>query len=306
VTTETGIRRLVPAADIDDYVFEPCGYSMNGILGPGFMTIHITPEAGFSYASVEVAGFDPEAYDPADMTSRILAIFRPRTASVSLSVDVAPPSGEYGWGTLAARPAGYGCASATCQELASGGRVAYYTFNPLPAGGPAAKPPPTPAAAGSGALASPGRAASGGGGARLLRHMPSFNSLPSLDSDAEFTASGGSSSGDEGAEAGARLAAALSQLRRNSSRRGSGSLSPKGVTIVAPHELVPSAPGACAPAAGGPAAATPAARVAPACAACKGSGVAAAAVVAVNAAGSDSSDGAASPASPVSPVRLTA
>jgi ornithine decarboxylase/S-adenosylmethionine decarboxylase len=44
VTTETGIRRLVPAADIDDYVFEPCGYSMNGILGGGFMTIHITPE----------------------------------------------------------------------------------------------------------------------------------------------------------------------------------------------------------------------------------------------------------------------
>jgi ornithine decarboxylase/S-adenosylmethionine decarboxylase len=44
VTTETGIRRLVPAADIDDYVFEPCGYSMNGILGGGFITIHITPE----------------------------------------------------------------------------------------------------------------------------------------------------------------------------------------------------------------------------------------------------------------------
>jgi len=44
VTTETGIRRLVPAADIDDYVFEPCGYSMNGILDGGFITIHITPE----------------------------------------------------------------------------------------------------------------------------------------------------------------------------------------------------------------------------------------------------------------------
>jgi hypothetical protein len=50
VTTETGIRRLVPAADIDDYVFEPCGYSMNGILGGGFMTIHITPEqVGWSW-----------------------------------------------------------------------------------------------------------------------------------------------------------------------------------------------------------------------------------------------------------------
>lgn len=29
-------------ADIDDYVFDPCGYSMNGILKGGFITIHIT------------------------------------------------------------------------------------------------------------------------------------------------------------------------------------------------------------------------------------------------------------------------
>jgi hypothetical protein len=77
VTTETGIRSLVPSADIDDYVFEPCGYSMNGIAGGGFITIHITPEDGFSYASVEVSGFDPTAYDPADMVSRILSIFKP-------------------------------------------------------------------------------------------------------------------------------------------------------------------------------------------------------------------------------------
>lgn len=83
VTTETGIRSLVPAAVIDDYVFEPCGYSMNGILGSGFITIHITPEDGFSYASVEVSGFDPSAYDPADMVSRILAIFKPGKVSAA-------------------------------------------------------------------------------------------------------------------------------------------------------------------------------------------------------------------------------
>jgi hypothetical protein len=81
VTTETGIRSLVPSADIDDYVFEPCGYSMNGIAGGGFITIHITPEDGFSYASVEVSGFDPTAYDPADMVSRILGIFKPGKVS---------------------------------------------------------------------------------------------------------------------------------------------------------------------------------------------------------------------------------
>lgn len=51
-TTETGIQALKPNALIDDYVFEPCGYSMNGIDGSGLITIHITPEKGFSYASV--------------------------------------------------------------------------------------------------------------------------------------------------------------------------------------------------------------------------------------------------------------
>jgi hypothetical protein len=54
VTTDTGIRALMPGLDIDDYVFDPCGYSMNGIRDDGFVTIHITPEDGFSYASVEV------------------------------------------------------------------------------------------------------------------------------------------------------------------------------------------------------------------------------------------------------------
>ena len=35
-----------PAAEIDDYVFEPCGYSMNGVEQGTFSTIHITPEDG--------------------------------------------------------------------------------------------------------------------------------------------------------------------------------------------------------------------------------------------------------------------
>ena len=31
VTAASGIRALLPGADIDDYVFDPCGYSMNGM-----------------------------------------------------------------------------------------------------------------------------------------------------------------------------------------------------------------------------------------------------------------------------------
>ena len=55
-TVDTGIADLLPAADIDEYVFEPCGYSMNGLQGGAFSTIHVTPEAACSYASVELTG----------------------------------------------------------------------------------------------------------------------------------------------------------------------------------------------------------------------------------------------------------
>jgi uncharacterized membrane protein YgcG len=237
VTRATGLGALVPRAITDDYIFEPCGYSMNGIDGPGLVTVHITPEDGFSYASVELAGFSAEAYDPAAMVGSIAAIFRPEHMSVSLSVDAAPPSGEYGWGALSAPPSGYACGSATCQELAAGGRVAYYTFAPLPGAGvvrppspvaavaavaPALVPAPVAPDADADADALPAplerapepvrKAALAAMATRrpqspatvLLRHMPSFSTLPS---DAELFGSGcvtsaGTSAGSSGGGSG--------------------------------------------------------------------------------------------------------
>jgi hypothetical protein len=184
-----------------------------------------------------------------------------RQVSVSLSVDVASSSGEYSWGTLAARPHGYGCQSATCQELATGGRVAYYTFSPagvsFAAGTKEGAPMPAAAPATANANAAPAtdvdaplRPASPATVLRsTLRHMPSFSSLPS-DSDYDVAST---SSGDEN-EVSSRLAAALRQLGRSRSR--SGSLSPKS-SIGAASEQGDGASAAAA-----------------ACAACKGSGVA--------------------------------
>lgn len=54
VTIHSGIDQLLPEMFIDDFLFEPCGYSMNGINESGeYMTIHITPEDKFSYVSFE-------------------------------------------------------------------------------------------------------------------------------------------------------------------------------------------------------------------------------------------------------------
>lgn len=53
-TTHSGIDQILPDMIIDDFLFDPCGYSMNGINEQGeYMTIHITPEEKFSYVSFE-------------------------------------------------------------------------------------------------------------------------------------------------------------------------------------------------------------------------------------------------------------
>jgi len=74
-TQKSGIDKILPNVTIDDYLFDPCGYSMNGILKNGeYMTIHITPEAEFSYVSFE-SNIPQSSY--MDVIMRVLDTFRP-------------------------------------------------------------------------------------------------------------------------------------------------------------------------------------------------------------------------------------
>ena len=49
----SGIEDLFPDAVLDGFLFEPCGYSVNGIMGEHYFTIHVTPQEEFSFASFE-------------------------------------------------------------------------------------------------------------------------------------------------------------------------------------------------------------------------------------------------------------
>ncbi|KAI9256522.1 S-adenosylmethionine decarboxylase [Phascolomyces articulosus] len=49
----TGIGALYPQAQLDSFLFEPCGYSSNGLQEDRYFTIHVTPEPDCSYASFE-------------------------------------------------------------------------------------------------------------------------------------------------------------------------------------------------------------------------------------------------------------
>lgn len=76
-----------PDTIIDDKLFEPCGYSMNGVIGDTdqYITIHITPEAEFSYVSFEtnmsistgntntIGGYNSYF----DLITRVIQVFKP-------------------------------------------------------------------------------------------------------------------------------------------------------------------------------------------------------------------------------------
>ncbi|KAK6930068.1 S-adenosylmethionine decarboxylase [Dillenia turbinata] len=90
MTEITGIYGINPKALICDFEFDPCGYSMNGIDGDRYSTIHVTPEDGFSYASFECVGsvFDDDD-DLVRMLKKVVKIFRPGKMSVATSTSVA-------------------------------------------------------------------------------------------------------------------------------------------------------------------------------------------------------------------------
>jgi len=47
------LESIFPGFQIDDFLFQPCGYSLNAIRGEEYYTIHVTPEAANSYVSFE-------------------------------------------------------------------------------------------------------------------------------------------------------------------------------------------------------------------------------------------------------------
>ena len=88
VTASSGIGGLFPGEMvIDDFVFSPCGYSMNGVLGTGLATIHVTPEARCSYASVEVSGHAQGVFNPRQLLASACAVFKPGAVCIALTVD---------------------------------------------------------------------------------------------------------------------------------------------------------------------------------------------------------------------------
>ena len=116
LSSAIGISNLFPShlTTLDAYSFTPCGYSSNALIkrsgtslaqpggqsggdggGDGYYTIHVTPEAGWSYASFECnvplrnhASCQPEDIpDLKTLIRRVVKIFQPERLTLTLFIS---------------------------------------------------------------------------------------------------------------------------------------------------------------------------------------------------------------------------
>lgn len=91
VFREAKFELLFDVADasfqMDSFQFAPCGFSLNAIVGEHYyVTIHVTPETSFSYASFET-NMPQKDDNYARLLETVLAVFSPKTCTVGLFSD---------------------------------------------------------------------------------------------------------------------------------------------------------------------------------------------------------------------------
>jgi len=76
----SAINALLPGFVVDDYHFDPCGYSLNALRGSDYYTIHLSPEPQSSYVSFETnVRLDGRL---TALLKDLVALFRPRSFDV--------------------------------------------------------------------------------------------------------------------------------------------------------------------------------------------------------------------------------
>lgn len=102
---------------IDDHIFDPCGYSLNAIDGPYYYTIHVTPEKIGNYTSFETDACKPE--EQLELATRVVEFFQP--ASFDLVLFNSQPVDEMTFGN-------YVLKNRYQQSLNSGYMTQYYNY----------------------------------------------------------------------------------------------------------------------------------------------------------------------------------
>lgn len=89
---QSGIDCIV-RGQVDDFVFDPVGYSLNSIDKDHYYTIHVTPESFGSYVSFETNAFDAE--EQIEWVNKVIEVFKPRSFDLMLFNQKAIEPPEY-------------------------------------------------------------------------------------------------------------------------------------------------------------------------------------------------------------------
>jgi len=84
ITVSSGLADVFSGATTDEYLFDPCGYSMNGIRGDDYATVHVTPEPQCSFVSYETTCVDST---PPELMKQLTHAFAPREFTVIVMED---------------------------------------------------------------------------------------------------------------------------------------------------------------------------------------------------------------------------
>lgn len=118
------VNQLIPGSELDQFHFEPCGYSMNALFNDSFSTIHVTPEPDFSYASYETSLILPN-YNA--LISAVLDLFRPAVVTISI-LDHQTDTFERSRNDRSLRLPDYSLRNHTVTELEGGKHVHLWNF----------------------------------------------------------------------------------------------------------------------------------------------------------------------------------
>lgn len=91
-TKNTGLADVLPDMEIDDVMFNPCGYSCNAICSAEdtYFTVHVTPEAHCSFVSFETNS-SASLQEDYRLVEKVTTIFRPGRFSLLFSAPNGAP-----------------------------------------------------------------------------------------------------------------------------------------------------------------------------------------------------------------------
>lgn len=85
------------AAHLDDFLFEPCGYSVNAVNDDDYFTVHITPNEGHSYVSYET---NAHVASYGKLTRAVIDTYRPGRFCVAVKRGEYSPSRKEVWADM--------------------------------------------------------------------------------------------------------------------------------------------------------------------------------------------------------------